>query len=138
MECALEYRQLANRNKFVGNLETQGYSVDFIEGHLLIYGLPYLNQVGDLLYGDLSSPVDLKEGYEIDRPSTHQVWFRGEVPCNLQGLPLRISAVNNARQVTAEFVCPLSFSLKIDGRDYVSFEEKILTYIAVLTAPARD
>lgn len=137
MECASEFRQLASRNNFVGNLEKQGYVVDFIGGHLLIYGLPYLNQGGELLYGDVCSPVDLKEGYEIDLPTTHQVWFRGEVPCDLLGQPLRISAVSNVRKITPEFVCPLSFSLKIEGRNYLSFEEKIKTYIEVLTTPAQ-
>lgn len=137
MECDSEFRRLANRNQFVHDLEKQGYAVDFVGNHLVIYGLPYLDHKGDLRYGDLASPVDLKGGYEIDRPSTHQVWFRGEVPHDTNGVPLRISAVSNPREITEHFTCLLSFSLKIEGRPYETFSEKITTYLEVLTAPAR-
>src|SRR5262245_29653091 len=129
MACASEFPRLASRNRFVDNLERQGYTVDFVGGYLLIYGLPYLDKSGNLAFGDLASPVDLKGDYEIDRPKSHQVWFRGEVPHDIAGRPLRISAVSNAREITTGFTCPLSFSLKIDGRDYHSFEEKVTTYL---------
>jgi molybdopterin/thiamine biosynthesis adenylyltransferase len=137
MECDSEFRRLANRNRFVRDLEKQGYAVDFVGSHLVIYGLPYLDNKGELRYGDLASPVDLKGEYEIDRPQSHQVWFRGEVPYDINGAPLRISAVQNPRAITNELICLLSFSLKIEGRVYESFSEKITTYLEVLTAPAR-
>lgn len=138
MECDSEFRRLASRNQFVHDLERQGYDVDFVGNHLVIYGLPYLDHKGELRYGDLASPVDLKADYEIDRPSSHQVWFRGEVPHDTNGRRLPISAVSNPRQITEQFTCLLSFSLKIEGRAYETFAEKINTYLEVLTAPARD
>lgn len=137
MECDSEFRRLANRNRFVNDLEKQGYTVDFVGNHLVIFGLPYLDGKGDLLYGDLASPVDLIAEYEIDRPQTHQVWFRGEVPYDANGAPLRISAVNNPRVITDQLTCLLSFSLKIEGRPYNTFAEKITTYLDFLTAPAK-
>lgn len=138
MECDSEYRRLASRNRYILDLEKQCYAVDFVGGHLIIYGLPYLDSEGNLAYGDIASPVDLKDGYEIDRPKSHQVWFRGSIPYDVNGRPLRISAVNSTREVTSDFVCPISFSLKVQGRDYESFEEKLTTYIHHLTAPARE
>lgn len=138
MECDSEFRRLANRNQFVHDLEKQGYAVDFVGNHLVVYGLPYLDHKGDLRYGDLASPVDLKADYEIDRPSSHQVWFLGEVPHDTNGRPLPISAVSNPREITEHFTCLLSFSLKIEGRAYETFAEKIKTYLDVLTAPARQ
>jgi hypothetical protein len=138
MECDSEFRRLASRNKFIGDLEKQGYAVDFVGNHLVIYGLPYLDHKGALRYGDLATPVDLKAEYEIDRPSTHQVWFRGEVPYDTNGVKLPVSAVNNPREITKDFTCLLSFSLKIEGQPYDTFEDKIVTYLEVLTAPARQ
>ncbi len=138
MECDSEFRRLANRNKFIDDLEKQGYAVDFVGNHLVIYGLPYLDHKGTLRYGDLATPVDLKDEYEIDHPSTHQVWFRGEVPYDTNGGPLRLSAVSNPREITKDFSCLLSFSLKIEGKPYDTFEDKIVTYLEVLTAPARE
>lgn len=137
MECDSEFRRLANRNQFIRDLEKQGYAIDFVGGYLVFFGLPYLDHKGELRYGDLASPVDLKGEYEIDQPKTHQVWFRGEVPFDANGLPLRISAVSNSVVITEQFACLLSFSLKIDGRPYNTFAEKINTYLEVLTAPAR-
>lgn len=138
MECDSEFRRLANRNKFIDDLEKQGYAVDFVGNHLVIYGLPYLDHKGALRYGDLATPVDLKAEYEIDRPSTHQVWFRGEVPYDTKGMKSPLSAVNNPREITEDFTCLLSFSLKIEGQPYDTFEDKIVTYLEVLTAPARE
>lgn len=143
MECDSEFRRLASRNKFIEDLERQGYEIDFVGNHVVIYGLPYLDHKGNLRYGDLASPVDLKGEYEIDTPSSHQVWFNGEVPYGVNGAPLPISAVSNLREVTPELKCPLSFSLKLRNdagakRQYESFEEKLVTYLEAVTAPARE
>ena len=45
MECDLEFRELGNNcNRFIQDLEEQGYLIDFIGGYVLIYGLPYLKR----------------------------------------------------------------------------------------------
>jgi len=142
MECDSAFRRLANHNRFVTDLEGQGYDLDFVGNHLVVYGVPYLDHKGSLRYGDVASPVDLKGNYEIDTPPNHQVWFSGEVPYGVNGTPLPISAVSNARDITPDFRCPLSFSLKLkddsgQNRQYETFEEKLCTYLEVLSSPAR-
>ena len=79
MECASEFRELANHNPFVQELVDDGYDADFIGGYFVIYGLPYLDQHRNLQYGDWASPIDLV-GKVIDAPSNHQAWFRGGRP----------------------------------------------------------
>lgn len=138
MECDSGFRRLASHNRFVGDLERQGYQLDFIGAHLVIFGVPYLDLAGALCYGDLASPVDLKADYEIDTPKSHQVWFNGQPPYGTNGQLLRISAVSNPRQITETLTCQLSFSLKIDNQPYPTFESKIRTYLDVLTGPARE
>ena len=137
MACSSEFPRLASRNRFVLELELQGYEVDFVGAHLIIYGLPYLGPEQQLKYGDMATPVELVDDYRIDRPKHHQVWFRGDVPHGLNGQPLKLSAVANPIQVTPEFGCPWAFSFKVAGVDYESVEEKITSYIDYLTAPAR-
>jgi hypothetical protein len=67
MACGSEFRELANHNRFVQNLEEEGYLLDFVGGYFLIYGLPYLNERGELAHGDWASPVDLSEPPRICR-----------------------------------------------------------------------
>lgn len=77
MACDSEFRVLASRNRFVQELEHEGYLLDFVGGYLLIYGLPYLNDRTELAHGDWASPVDLSAEGVLDAPSNHQAWFRG-------------------------------------------------------------
>ena len=77
MTCALGLPELASRNPFIKQLEELGYSIDFVGGYFVIYGVPYLDKAGSLCYGDWISPLDLVNGV-IDPPSNHQAWWRGE------------------------------------------------------------
>lgn len=136
MACSSEYHQLASHNEYIANLEKQGYELDYIGGHLIIYGIPYLNEAGDLCYGDIASPVDQGKDYLIDKPSTHQVWFNGTMPYGLDGTQLRVSAIANPRQIVDGLSFPISFSCKLEGRNYNSFSEKMDTYVDLISTPA--
>lgn len=141
MACALGFQELANRNAFIRELEDDGYLVDFVGSHLLVYGLPYLNELGALSYGDMASPVDLSVGGVIDPPSNHQVWFRGSRPHDQNGRQLRLGGGPGQMKVADEFETDNSFSYKLldengQMRPYQSFEEKIRTYLDTITAPA--
>lgn len=141
MACGSEFRELANRNRFVQDLEEQGYLLDFVGGYFLIYGLPYLNAQRELAHGDWASPVDLSADGEIDPPSNHQAWFRGERPCDQNGRQLRLGGGEHKVKVAEGFETDHSFSYKLldeagQMRTYASFEEKILTYLDTITGPA--
>ncbi|MDY0885382.1 ThiF family adenylyltransferase [Dongia soli] len=139
MACALGFRELANHNPFVQELEDQGYLVDFINGYFIIYGLPYLDKDGTLKHGDWISPVDLTNNV-LDPPSNHQAWFRGSRPHDQSGRALRLGGGPGQVTVAEGYVTDHSFSFKLtDGgvmRPYRSFEEKVNTYLEVITAPA--
>jgi hypothetical protein len=141
MACVSEFQELASRNRFVQDLEEQGYLLDFVGGYFLIYGLPYLNAQRELAHGDWASPVDLSADGEIDAPSNHQAWFRGERPCDQIGRQLRLGGGEHKVQVAEGFETDHSFSYKLldeagQMRAYASFEEKILTYLDTITGPA--
>lgn len=141
MACASAYPALASRNPFVQDLEDQGFLLDFVGGYLLIYGLPYLNEAGELAYGDWASPVDLSAEGVIDPPTNHQAWFRGGRPHDQSGRPLRLGGGADKVAVSAAFEAQTSFSYKLKDdqgqlRAYNSFEEKVLTYLDTITGPA--
>lgn len=142
MVCVLGFQELASRNPFVKDLDDQGYMVDFINGYFVIYGLPYLDKDGVLKYGDWVSPVNLTDDGQLDPPSTHQAWFRGGKPHDKTGRELSISTRDNRIEVTPGFAANYSFSCKLlengQMRDYRSFEEKVQTYLDVITTPAMD
>lgn len=139
MECDSAFQALASRNDFIQSLEDDGYSIDFIDGHFVIYGIPYLDAQGALAYGDWVSPVDLSDGV-LEAPSDHQAWFRGSRPHDQQGNQLKIGGGANRVTVSDDFVTDHSFSFKLTEagvmRPYRSFEEKVRTYLDTITAPA--
>ena len=144
MECALGFPQLANRNLFIKDLDEQGFDVDFINGLLVIYGLPYLDSAGELQHGDLVSKVNLADDETIKPPTgDHQVWFRGVRPHYRAGQPIAIGFAQNLLPVAPTFDAPHSFSFKLkddsgNPRDYSTIEEKIQTYLDRLMAPALE
>lgn len=139
MECASELPELASHNPFVQELIDQGYDLDFIGGYFVIFGVPYLNDQGGLEYGDWVSPVDLSE-WVLDPPKDHQAWFRGGRPHDQRRRQLRLGGGPNKIRVVEDFETDHSFSYKLADaggvRSYVSFEEKVQTYLDTITAPA--
>lgn len=100
-----------------------------------------MDERGELVFGDMASPVDLSADGVIDPPSNHQVWFRGGRPHDQNGRQLSLGGRPNIIKVADGFESDLSFSYKLlDGngqmRTYQSFEEKIRTYIDTITGPA--
>ena len=140
MTCAFVFRELANRNRFIQDLEDQGYHLDFVGGYIVIYGLPYLRTRRTRTRG-LGKPVHLSADGVLDAPKDHQAWFRGSRPHDQNGRQLRLGGGANKVKVTERFETDHSFSYKLlDGagqpRGYESFEEKVLTYLDTITGPA--
>lgn len=142
MGCASVFQELASRNSFIRELEDQGFHVDFVGNYLVIYGLPYLDAEGRLQFGDWASPIDLRADGVIDPPSDHQAWFRGGQPYARDGQRLMLGGGPQDVTITPSLRMTRSFSAKFaEGtqlRPYFSFEEKVLTYIDRITAPAID
>lgn len=141
MACASGFRELANRNRFIQDLDEEGYLLDFVGGYFLIYGLPYLNERGELAHGDWASPVNLSAEGVLDPPSNHQAWFRGGRPHDQNGRQLRLGGGVDKIKVAEGFETDSSFSYKLldaagQMRPYNSFEEKVRTYLDTITAPA--
>jgi hypothetical protein len=140
MECGSEFLVLVSRNRFIQDLEGQGYLLDFVGGYFLIYGLPYLNEQGGLEHGDWVSPVDLVDGV-LGPPTNHQAWFRGGAPHDQAGRRLNLGGGLDRVKVAGDFETDRSFSYKLKDpagqlRRYLTFEEKVRTYVDSITGPA--
>ena len=137
MALTSELQALASRNPYIDKIVKQGYDVAFINAHLVIFGVPYLNAAGELKFLDLISPLDLREEYLIDRPSDHKVYFAGEIPCNIDGLKISAGTAEEARTVSDKIIGNRMLSSKPEGmRQYDSIEEKINQYLALISSPA--
>lgn len=137
MAWTSELQALANRNPFIAKLVDQGYDVGLVNAHLVIFGVPYLNASGELKFLDMISPLDLREGYLIDRPSDHKVYFAGDEPCNVDGRKIGAGSAEEARTVSAQIVGNRMLSSKPEGmRQYESIEEKVNQYLALIASPA--
>lgn len=140
MECTSEFLELANRNPFIQDLDDQGYDLDLINGYFIVFGVPYLDRDAALKYGELAFPVDIANGV-IDPPKNHQAWFRGDQPHDETQRALKLGAAGHAVTVSDTLVTTYAFSLKLQDesgqkRDYTSFEEKVDTYLRIITGPA--
>lgn len=140
MECALGLSELVSHNPFIKDLDDTGYYVDFVGAYFVIYGLPYLDENGELKHGDWISKLDLN-GPVIDPPKgNHQAWWRGGRPHNNAKAPLQLGGGEDRITVEHGFVSDRSFSFKLqtDGqnRDYATFQEKVETYLDAITGPA--
>lgn len=137
MAWTSELQALASRNPFIDKLVKQGYDVGFINAHLVIFGVPYLNAVGELKYLDMISSLDLREDNLIDRPSNHKVYFDGEVPCNIDGQKIAANTAEEKCMVSEHIIGTRMLSSKPEGmRPYDSIDEKINQYLALISSPA--
>jgi hypothetical protein len=137
MAWTFELQALANRNPFIDKIVKQGYDVGFINAHLVIFGVPYLNAAGELKYLDMISPLDLREENLIDSPTDHKVYFAGEIPCNIDGQKIGAGTSEEVRTVSDQIVGNRMLSSKPEGlRQYNSIEEKINQYLDLISAPA--
>lgn len=141
MACASAFPALASRNPYVQDLHDLGYDADFVGGYFALYGLPYLDRDGALQHGDIFTPVNLGAENVIEPTGTHQVWWRGGKPHGPGGVELGISATDAAVQIVDGVMTNLAFSLKLldatqQKREYVSFQEKIETYLDVIVRAA--
>lgn len=139
MECDFALPELVNRNPFLKDLDETGYLFDFVGGYLILYGWPYLDANGQLQHGDWLSSVNLADG--VMEPQDHQALWRGSRPCDPSGKPLALGGGNSAVAITDGFATDQSFSCKLMGdigqlRGYVSFAEKVETYLGKITGPA--
>lgn len=128
---------LANLNPFIAEYVRKGYSFDYLNGYLVVWSIPYLNEQGDLLRGDLVFKVELIAENVLGKPLDHQAYWRGSSPFNLDGTRVPLGGGENPIVVSEALTTDRSFSNKPQpSGQYNTFDEQIQSYLDLISAPA--
>lgn len=130
-------RQLITRSPDLKALEDDGYNIEVIDGHLVIYGIPYVNASRKTMYGTLVSKLDLAGDVTVT-PSSHVAMFAGEYPCDEKGCELvEIKCQGSEQTIRDGLVVNHWFSNKPREGAYRDYYQKMTTYINILVHYAR-
>lgn len=126
-----------NHSNDLKRLRDEGYQIEIYGGQILVHHIPYVSSQKQIKYGVLVSDFN-SSGNKVLPPRNHVIMFSGEFPCNKDGS--KITALEHGRPgntlgngVTLNF----SFSNKPKG-GFKNFYDKFLSYIRILSAPARS
>jgi hypothetical protein len=129
-------RALISLSPDLQRLVDEGYEVDVKSDHLVVHSVPYVTPGKLVARGKLVSRLNVAGGV-LERPSDHVMLFAGEQPCDQYGVVITQIQHQAERKVLAEgLVVDRSFSSK-PPNGYADYYEKMTTYAAILSAPAR-
>jgi hypothetical protein len=132
-------QQLINHSPDLKKLQDEGYDLEIIGGqYLLVHYIPFVNPEKQIKYGTLVCALTLASPTRTARPD-HTVFFRGETPCESNGVPL-IGIINNShpQQLTTDILINHYFSSKPSCGYYEDYYHKVRTYAEILCAQARS
>ena len=129
--------KLISHSSDLKKLINDGYEVEINGGHLLVKGIPYVNNKAEVARGVLVSTLTLA-GNKTTKPDNHVVYFQGEHPCDKHGVLIKQIKHQShpKKRLTAEILVDYSFSNKPSGGFYNDYYEKINRYVEIISAPA--
>lgn len=125
--------RLIARSRDLQRLRDEGYEIEVRSGFLIVRSVPYVTPSKALARGVVVTDLALNDDI-TQTPNDHQVWFAGEHPSSVEGVPLALGA-----QPCAQTLCEgvnLRFSAKRPG-GYPDYHAKITQYVELLEHPAR-
>lgn len=128
--------ELFSRNHDLARLRQEGYSVQVVQGHLLMRDVPYVNAEGKVLRGTLISTLMLSAAGETVCPETHVINWDGEFPCFSDGKPISALRHNSGNiDLGHGLLAKHSFSCK-PQEGYPDYYKKMSNYAAIISGPA--
>jgi molybdopterin/thiamine biosynthesis adenylyltransferase len=122
-------------------LQLDGYELEVRTGvgaHLLIHGVPYVNAQRQIARGTLVSPLTVSAGIADAASGTHQAWFVGDHPCNVDGSEIAGIKHSGRTDLGDGIVANHGFSAMQGGKAYPDYYAKMVHYIEIIEAPARS
>lgn len=127
-----------SRSDDLKRLRDEGYDLEIRAGHLLVKQVPYANADKKVERGVLVMPLTLA-GEVTTAPDTHVAYFIGAAPCDRNGNRLeRIINGSNRQTLAPGLEVDHYFSSKPASGRYEDYCEKVTTYVAILSSPARS
>lgn len=131
-------QQLISRSPDLQRLRDEGYDVEVRSSYLLVKNVPYVNFNREVKLGTLVSELSLA-GDVTTTPGTHVAHFAGDHPCDKDGTKIvKIEHSSASQQFDQNLVIHHSFSSKPLSGSYKDYYEKMTTYIAIISSPARS
>lgn len=127
-------------------LEAEGYRLRLIRGvsnHLIVEGIPAVNSKGEVVCGDLYSPLEIEANGRVRSPlANHQCWWIGsDPPCDHTGRVMDELIANPQPEDKGDGIkTRVGMSRKLKSGNshipYPDYYRKLTTYIALIWAPA--
>jgi len=128
-------QQLINHSPDLKRLRDEGYEIEIRGGYLIVKHIPYLDSNRGIKYGELVSSLTLSNN-RTTRPDTHVIYFIGTLPHDNFGYIMQPIIHSSQNQNLGGLVVNHSFSSK-PATGYTDYYEKITTYIAIISGPAK-
>lgn len=130
-------RRLISRSGDLRRLVEEGYELEVRGSCLLVHHIPYVTAAQEVKYGTLLMALTLA-GDVTAAPDDHTARFIGEEPCDAEGTRLA-KIISGGRGQLGGIDFDVSFSAKPKPEDrYRDYQQKASTYVARLSAPARE
>ena len=128
-------QQLIDHNPDLKRLRDDGFTVEVQSSFLILHRIPYVNEAGEVEWGQLVSPLHMS-GDTVLVPDSHVVHFMGGQPCHKNGSPIQqiIHAVGR-NPLDQDLVVDRSFSNK-PPEGYRDYHHKMSTYADIISGPA--
>lgn len=133
-------------NPDLAKLETEGYRLRIVRGvanHLIVEGIPAVNTKGEVVYGDLYTPLEIDADSKVRHPvANHQCWWIGnDPPCDYTGRTLDELIANTEPEDKGDGIkTRVGMSRKLKSGNgpipYPDYYIKLTTYIALIWPPA--
>jgi len=135
-----------NLNPDLAKLEAEGYRLRIVRGvanHLIVEGIPSVNTKGEVVYGELYTPLEIDAAGKVRNPvANHQCWWIGsDPPCDYTGRVMDELIANTGPEDRGDGIktrVGMSRKLKSDSGQipYPDYYKKLTTYIALIWSPA--
>lgn len=130
-------QQLISRSADLKRLRDEGYDIEVRHNDLLVKQVPYLNSRKEVSLGILVSELNLA-GDVTTPPKSHVAFFAGEYPCNKDGSEIaQIRHQSTVQKRGNDLEVNHSFSSKPPNGQYKDYYDKMTTYVAIISNPAR-
>lgn len=125
-----------NPSKHIEQLVDQGYDIEIVqEKWIVIKRVPYLNKELEVRYGVIVSDIEMNGNDVRTNLSNHPIYFVGEQPYRIDGIPLKPNNSNKA-ELFPGLIADYYFSYKLD-RPYTDYYEKMSHYVHLFSKHAQ-
>ncbi|MCC6887695.1 MAG: ThiF family adenylyltransferase [Hyphomicrobiales bacterium] len=125
---------LISRSPDLAQLQSDGFEIEEVAGHVVIRNVPYVNSNRQVKRGAIVAVLNLN-GDIAGQPPDHTILFSGEYPCDRHGRELPHIHDKNARQITKDLAVTCGFSSKPSEPDK-NYHVKLTRYVNLISSHA--